>query len=796
VGFQLFKKRYKNYSVDQAEFSMSNFLPYLCHYNENTVITKDGSLMTTLKIDGFAFETADDDMLESRKQNRNNLLKGMASASVGIYFHTIRRKHTAYPEGEFDNYFPKVLNDQWRQKHNPDHVFINEHYVTIVRKASGSVAGLSDKINKLLNGGQGDEQDQAFMTAYNELNEMRDRLVNGFFNYRVKVLGVVQSPSGNFCELLEFLGILVNGGYKQKMLVPRITIDKYLPINKPYIGSGVIEIIGPGYHKFAGMVSVKEYRPATFAGILDNFLQLPFEFIITQTYSFSDRMTAIGKMQLQQRRLVQSEDVAVSQVYEINAALDAAMSGAFAFGDHHISIMCLSDTEKGIDSNLSQAIVEFSSVGIAAVREKMNMDAAYWAQLPCNFDFVVRKSIINTLNLASFASLHNYPAGKAAANHWGPAVTVLNTTSGTPYFFNFHVRDVGHTMIIGPTGAGKTVLLNFLCAQAQKFNPRTFFFDKDRGGEIFIRSINGEYMIIDPGKQSGFNPLQLPDTSDNRNFLVEWFKVLLTSNGEAMTADDIIKINTAVDGNYRLQQDERTMVNLAPFFGLETPGGLASRLKIWYGNGAKARIFDNPKDLLNFNKSRSFGFEMAEILKDKVVLAPVLLYIFQRITASLDGTPTMVVLDEAWALIDNPVFGPKIKDWLKVMRKLNAFVVFATQSVEDAAKSAISDTLVQQTATQIYLPNLKATQAYKDVFMLTERELALVKNTDPSSRYFLIKQDANGVIARIDLAGMSDVVNILSGRADTVRLLDKIRARVGDDPLQWIPIFWREVREL
>ncbi len=796
MGLNFFKKKYKNYGVEKADVSVANFLPYLCHYNEDTIITKDGSLMTTLKIEGFSFETADDDMLESRKQNRNNLLKGMANASVGIYFHTLRRKHTAFPGGEFNNYFPNVLNEQWRKKHNPEHVFINEHYVTIVRKPSGSISGLSDQLGKILNGASPDGQDQAFMTAYNELNEMRDRLINGLYNYKVTLLGVKKTDNGNFCSLLEFLGLLVNGGYRQKMLVPRISIDKYLAINKTYLGKGVLEIIGPGYHKFAGLVSVKEYRPATFAGILDNFLQLPFEFIITQTYSFSDRMVAIGKMQLQQRRLVQSEDVAVSQIYEINSALDAAMSGAFAFGDHHISVMCFSDTEKGIDSNLSQAIVEFSSVGIAAVREHFNMDAAYWAQFPCNFGFIVRKSVINTLNLASFASLHNYPPGKAANNHWGPAVTVLNTTSGTPYFFNFHVRDVGHTMIIGPTGAGKTVLLNFLCAQAQKFNPRTFFFDKDRGAEIFIRAINGEYMIIDPGKHSGFNPLQLPDSSDNRNFLVEWFKVLLTSNGETMTADDIIKINTAVDGNYRLQEEERTMANLAPFFGLETPGSLASRLKIWYGNGAKARIFDNPKDLLDFNKSRSFGFEMAEILKDKVILSPVLLYIFQRITASLDGTPTMIVLDEAWALIDNPVFGPKIKDWLKVLRKLNAFVVFATQSVEDAAKSAISDTLVQQTATQIYLPNLKATIVYRDVFMLTERELALVKNTDPSSRYFLIKQDSSGVIARIDLSGMTDVVNILSGRADTVRLLDQIRNRVGDNPLQWIPIFWQEVRAL
>ena len=107
--------------------------------------------------------------------------------------------------------------------------------------------------------------------------------------------------------------------------------------------------------------------------------------------------------------------------------------------------------------------------------------------------------------------------------------------------------------------------------------------------------------------------------------------------------------------------------------------------------------------------SRVFGFEMAELLKDPVALSPVLLYIFHRINISLDGSRTMIVLDEAWALIDNPVFAPKIKDWLKVLRKLNTFVIFATQSVEDATKSQISDTLIQQTSTQIFLPNLKAT---------------------------------------------------------------------------------------
>lgn len=170
-----------------------------------------------------------------------------------------------------------------------------------------------------------------------------------------------------------------------------------------------------------------------------------------------------------------------------------------------------------------------------------------------------------------------------------------------------------------------------------------------------------------------------------------------------------------------------------------------------------------------------------------------LLYIFHRINISLDGSRTMIVLDEAWALIDNPVFAPKIKDWLKVLRKLNTFVIFATQSVEDATKSQISDTLIQQTSTQIFLPNLKATDVYMSAFMLSQREYMLIKTTDPASRYFLVKQGVNAVIAKLGLNGMDNIINVLSGRADTVVLLDKIIKKHGSDPKKWLPVFYKEV---
>lgn len=338
--------------------------------------------------------------------------------------------------------------------------------------------------------------------------------------------------------------------------------------------------------------------------------------------------------------------------------------------------------------------------------------------------------------------------------------------------------------------------MNFLCAEAQKYNCRMFFFDKDRGAEIFIRAINGVFTVIDPGKRCGFNPLKLPETAENKTFLLEWLRALVTVNGETLTSEDIKVLSLAVEGNYRLKPKDRVLRNVAPFLGIEKDGSLASRMTLWHGRGSHSNVFDNEEDVLDFSKAQNFGFEMGELLKDKMSLSPVLLYLFHRINISLDGTPTMIVLDEAWALIDNPVFGPKIKDWLKVLRKLNAMVIFATQSVEDASKSAISDTLIQQTATQIFLPNLKATDAYRSAFMLSQREYTLIKTTDPGSRFFLIKQGTDAVIARLDLKGMGDIVNVLSGRSDTVLLLYDILREYGDDPKIWLPVFYEKCRQL
>ncbi|HEU5046559.1 MAG TPA: VirB4 family type IV secretion/conjugal transfer ATPase [Rickettsiales bacterium] len=784
-------------AYSRKEYPVANFIPYLHHYNDETIITKDGELVQFIKVDGFSFETSDDEDLDMKKMVRNSLLKSMADGTLAIWFHIIRRRKSAFPGGEFAPGFARAVNDKWKQKHHSMDSYVNELYITVVRKAdTEGAAKLAHYFNKISDSTNKSSKTESMREAHKELTDVSHRILASFRDYGARQLSIYERDGGVFSEPLEFLSKIVNCGVSQPIQVTPGDISHNLMMQRLYFGRDAIEIRGLTKKRYAAMISIKEYSNATAAGIMDAFLQLPHEFIVSQSFVFTNRQTSISNMQLRQRRMIQSNDAGVSQVIEISDALDMAQSGHAAFGRHHLTIMCLEESLERLDDAVSMATSELINVGINPIREKMIMEQCFWAQLPANFSFVGRKAEINTLNLSGFASLHNYPTGRMANNHWGDAVTVFDTSSGTPYFFNFHLRDVGHTTIIGPTGAGKTVLMNFLCAQAQKFRCRLFFFDKDRGAEIFIRALGGNYNIIEPGERCNFNPLQLPDTMENRNFIGEWLKVMVTVNDEPFTAEDMEKITDAVVGNYKLDPKDRILRNIAPFLGMEAPGTIASRLKMWHTDGQYAQLFDNLNDTVDFSDAAVFGFEMGPVLNNKATLAPVLLYLFHKINLSLDGTPTIVVLDEAWALIDNPIFASRIKDWLKTLRKLNAMVIFATQSVEDATNSSISDTLVQQTATQIFLPNPKATDVYRKAFMLSEREFNLLKSTDPGSRFFLVKQGKDVVVARIDLSGMDDIISVLSGRAETVGILDEVLNEYGDDPAIWLPIFQQRVREL
>ncbi len=794
---KLVKRKTLKAGVGKKEISQSKYIPFKGHYDENIIITKNDELMLTIKVAGFSFETADDEDLDTKKMILNTLFKSISGGNYALYFHTVRKRDYSTVAGNFTNSFCRELDEKWRDKHKNVISFRNDLYVTVIYKKDtdstvGKTVGMLSALSKA---GDKTARDVSLKDASKALREIASRLLGSLKSYKPKILGIRDDERGTFSEVFEFYGMIVNGGVYSNMLVPTINADQYLSKQRIYFGKRALELRDEkGKSRFGGAISIKEYSPFTHAGMLDKLLQLPFELIVTHAYYFTNRSSAITSMGLQQNRMRSAKDKAISQMEQLTLAMDMAQSGEIAFGKHHMSVFVYNEDLEKLDTQLSDVYSEMVNVNISPSRETFTLQGSYWAQMPGNYEFIARPSVINTLNLVGMNPLHNYPTGKIDNNHWGPAVTTLDTTSGTPFYFNFHVRDVGHSMLIGPTGAGKTVLLGFLAAQSQKFNPDMFFFDKDRGAEILIRAIGGSYTILDPGKKMGFNPLLLDDSPENREFLIEWLSALASESGKYdLSPEEKERIIEAINGSYRLPKEKRVLRNIVPFLGLEKPGSIASRVRVWHSGEQRSGIFDNEEDSLSFGGKKIHGFEMAPILEVPSALGPVLLYVFHRINMTLTGSPTMIVLDEAWALLDNAVFAPKIKNWLKVMRKLNGMVIFATQSPEDVFKSKISETLVQQTATQIFLPNMKATSIYQDVFKLSNREYALIKYTDAGSRFFLVKQGEDSVVARIDLSGMNDIIEVLSARADTVRILDKIIEEVGDDPEKFLPIFKKRV---
>ncbi len=779
------------------EVSMSKYIPYKAHWQNDIILTKDNQLVRIIRVEGISFEAINDIDLEIKKQLRNTLFKGLSSGYLSLYFHLVRQRNVKLPHLFTDTNieFVKFIKNKWNNRQSNALYFSNDLYITVIYQLEKQgIAFFEYWYKRLMQTQSKDYWIRDMKRLEEDLNEVGSRIINSLSEYNPKILEL--KPDGK-CEMLQFLYSILNCGISRKTLLPISRgIDEILSQNRITFKQKHLEVEGNNKKKYASTIGIKSYPQYTSTIMLDGFLKTNYEFILTQSFHFVNKNVAIGKIQLQQNRMIQSEDKSISQIMDISTAMDLATSGDVVFGYHHLSMLCIADTEQDLNKSVSLAVTELSNYGIQAVRDTVNLEPVFWGQLPGNKDYIVRSSIIHTINLSGLCSMHNYPKGKKSGNHWGEYVSILDTPSKTPYYFSFHVRDVGHTIIVGPTGAGKTVLMNFLCAELLKFNPKMYFFDKDHGAEIFIRALNGTYNSIQSKESYSLNPLKLDDNEDNRNFLFSWFEALLTTNGERLSSEDRKTINQAIEGNYKLNLKDRQLSNLAPFFGISRDDNIAARLEIWYGSGAKASLFDNAEDFLDLTKNKVFGFEMSTILKDKIGLPPTLLYVFHKIQIHLTGEPTVIILDEAWALIDNPVFGPKIKDWLKVLRKLNTFVVFATQSIEDATKSSISDTLIQQTSTQIFLPNLKATREYKTVFMLSDREFDIVRTTDPGSRYFLVKQGSHSIVAKIDLSYMAEAINILSGRAETVQLLNQIIEVTSSNPKDWFYQFCQEANKI
>lgn len=769
----------------RREQAAGGHLPYARHVDDHTLETRDRLLLQVIRLRGLLFETADTGELNYRKGLRDAMLRAIGTSRFALYHHVVRRRVEPALGVDYPDAFSQTLGDRWAERLATKQLFVNDLYLTLVRRPLQGRLGLADQVRGWFTRA-GAEPRAAQNYELAQLAAGRDALLAALGEYEPRLLGVYDTAQGACSEPLEFLSELYNGE-QRPVLLPHQDLGAYLPYRRISFGQETVELSAAGHlpRSFLGLVSIKDYPSWSAPGMFDELMRLPVELTVTQSFAFVERQAALERMNLALRRMRSAEDEAVSLRGELAQAKDDVAAGRAGYGEHHMTIAVRGDSPAAVDAGVAEVTAAMADMGVVAVREEIALEPAFWAQFPANFKYIARRGLVSTSNFAGLASIHNFPTGQANGAHWGDAVTLLETTAAGPYFFNFHQGDLGNFTVIGPSGSGKTVVLNFLLAQARKLDPRIIFFDKDRGAELFIRAIGGRYDLLRPGQASGLNPLQLEDTPANRGFLVDWLAQL--AGGADVT--DMERIRDAVSANFEQPLEHRRLRYLAELFrGDRRPqaGDLWSRLRPWWGDGERAWLFDNPTDLTDLT-ARTVGFDMTVLLDDPAVRTPAMMYLFHRVEERLDGSPAIIVVDEGWKALDDEVFVRRIKDWEKTIRKRNGIVGFATQSAQDALESRIASAIVEQAATQIFMVNAKArAEDYVQGFGLTPHEFDLIRTLPDSAHCFLIKRGGESVVARLDLSGEKDILTVLSGRERTVRLLDELRALAGDDPNAWM----------
>ena len=763
------------------------YLPYLGHVADDVVLLDDGSLLAMLRLEGAPFELADPADINARHARLNTLWRNLASERLVLTTHVVRAldEGTDYPKSPCQSAFARDLDQAYRARLLGQRLFRNRLFLSVLLRPLGVTEGNLVALFRRRRAGHAPSANAAD----------RDRLATLIASLCQELdahpLGLREANGVLFSEPAEALRLILTGE-----LLPAPLVDGRLSAaihtDRIIVGRETIEIRGAGASTFAAGFGLREYPATTWPGLFDALLAAPYRFVLTQSFAFLGKQVAQDILTRKQNQMLAANDKAASQTEALSQAADLLASNAFVLGSHHLSLVVFADTLDRLKAVAARARRDLAESGAVIAREDLALEAAFWAQLPGNLALRSRPGVVSSRNFAGLAPFHDYPRG-AEEGHWGAPLTLLRTTGGTAYRFHWHaptetVQDLGNVFLAGPSGSGKTTLLLFLLALASRQGCQVVFVDKDRGGEILTRALGGTYLVLPTGAPTGLAPLKaLSDGPRDQEFLRQLVKALV---GQALNPEEDRRLALGVAAVMTLPPEARSFGELRAFLGQSDAEGPGARLEKWCQGGPLGWVLDNDADQLVLD-APFLGFDVTAFLDDPTTRGPILAYLFHRIGSLLDGRRLILAIDEFWKALLDPGFRDLVNDKLKTIRKLNGLVVLATQSPADALASPIAHAILEQCPTQILMPNARADAAdYRDGLKLTEAEFRAV-NQDlcVGGWRFLLKQGTASVACSLDLSGLDDLVAVLSGRARTVRLMERLIAEVGPKPEAWLPRF-------
>ena len=434
-------------------------LPYARHATDEIVVLDSGAMMLCLRLDGASFETADVRDLNDWHAKLNGAWRNLATDQLAVWHHLIRQRDDRYPDGAFRSDFARDLDAAYRAGIAGQAMYANALYVTLVlppgraaaQRAQAAASRLTERWFK--RSGREDQLDGEADRLKLLADAGRD-MAQYLCRYGPTPLALVRQGDLLFSEPMALLRLVLTGRDEPFPLV-RGHLGAALYDTRVIFGGERLEIRDVAETRFAGMFGVKEYPAATRPGLWDGLLSARFPFVMSQSFSFLSKASARAVMERKQNQMTSARDRATSQIAGLDDALDDLMSNRFVMGDHQASLLVYGDTPLALNEHMSKARALLADSGLVVAREDLALEAAFWTQFPANFRYRVRPAAINSRNFAALAPFHTHPAGKAVGNHWGEAVALLKTSAGSPFHFNFHVGDLGHTFICGPSARGR-----------------------------------------------------------------------------------------------------------------------------------------------------------------------------------------------------------------------------------------------------------------------------------------------------------------------------------------------------
>ena len=722
---------------------LSDLLPWATLVAPEVILNKDGSFQTTLRYRGPDLDSSIESELISISARLNNILKRLGSGWV-LYAEAKRLQVSSFPESTWDNPLCFLIDEERRVLLEERKHFESVYYLTLIYLPP------ADSANRIV---------ATFLEAQTKEKVNYRKLLSHFQGEVFRIVRLMQSifPEVSILEgdeVLTYLHSLVSSK-QHKVKVPDVPMfldsvlsdTPLLPGFEPELGNLHLRVL-----------TIYGFPAKSQPGILDALNRLAIEYRWTTRFICLDKTEAESEISRYKKRwfakrkgiitllkevLTGSESImtdsdAVNKALDSDAALQELLDDSVSYGYFTASLVVWDKDCQVANSNAAEIERTINGLGFSTKLEDVNAVDAWLGTLPGNCRNNVRRPILNTLNLSHLIPSSALWAGPEEDCHLNaPPLFTAITSGNTPFRFVTHVGDVGHTLVLGPSGSGKSVLLNFMEAQFLQYeNAQVYIFDKGGSARTLTAGIGGDYYDLGAiDSQLSFQPLASIHQESERRWAHEWILEILVQENVDTTPSIKEEVWKALSSLGTAKREERSLFGLTVLLQNDL---LRRALLPFTVQGAHGRIFDNTHDNLQYGRWQCF--EMEVLMETPSVVLPVLSYLFHRLEQRFDGKPTLLVLDEAWLYIDNEAFSTKIREWLKVLRKANAAVVFATQSLSDIDESRIASTIKEACFTKIYLPNASAlnedSAAFYRRFGLNKRQIEILAFSTPKKDYY------------------------------------------------------------